>query len=209
MFLLARPTPDALDDFLLAQRGSPYAYRECGATRDADGRDRAPTGYTVDHNRVCLGAGADTFARATAAVRAWQMFALGWCAIHPADATIAPGTIVAAVVHHFGFWSVNASRIVYTLDEHEGPRHRYGFAYGTLPAHGEVGEERFTVEWNREDDSVWYDLYAFSRPGHLLARLGYPLVRRLQRTFARDSLRAMAEAVSDSALIERGTRTER
>ena len=55
-------------------------------------------------------------------------------------------------------------------------------------------EERFTVEWNRADDSVWYDLWSFSRPGHPLARLAGPYVRRLQRRFAEDSLRAMAEA---------------
>jgi uncharacterized protein (UPF0548 family) len=27
---------------------------------------------------------------------------------------------------------------------------RFGFAYGTLAQHAESGEERFTVEWNRE-----------------------------------------------------------
>ena len=73
---------------------------------------------------------------------------------------------------------------------------RTGFAYGTLPAHAEIGEERFAVEWQLADDSVWYDLYAFSRPGHLLARLGYPIARRLQRRFARESKQAMLDAVS-------------
>ncbi len=28
------------------------------------------------------------------------------------------------------------------------------FRYGTLPDHAESGEERFAVDWNREDDSV-------------------------------------------------------
>jgi hypothetical protein len=41
---------------------------------------------------------------------------------------------------------------------------------------------------------VWYDLYAFSRPGHFVARLGYPLGRRLQRRFARESKQAMLAA---------------
>jgi len=71
---------------------------------------------------------------------------------------------------------------------------RFGFAYGTLADHMESGEERFTVEWRRDDDSVWYDLLAFSRPRHPLARLGLRLSRALQRRFARDSLRAMARA---------------
>jgi uncharacterized protein (UPF0548 family) len=46
-----------------------------------------------------------------------------------------------------------------------------------------------------EDDSVWYDLLAFSLPRHPLARLGAPLSRRLQRQFAHDSLPVMARAV--------------
>ena len=60
----------------------------------------------------------------------------------------------------------------------------------------ESGEERFTVEWRDEDDSVWYDLFAFSIPRHPLAKLAPPLSRRLQRRFARDSLHAMIRAVT-------------
>jgi uncharacterized protein (UPF0548 family) len=124
------------------------------------------------------------------------MARLGWASIHPADAQQAPGTVVAMVVAHYGFWSVHACRIVYALDETAGGVHRLGFAYGTLPTHAAVGEERFAVEWQRADDSVWYDLLAFSRPRHPLARLGSPLARRQQRRFARDSARAMQAAVA-------------
>ncbi|HEV3306332.1 MAG TPA: DUF1990 family protein [Candidatus Sulfotelmatobacter sp.] len=71
---------------------------------------------------------------------------------------------------------------------------RFGFAYGTLGEHAESGEERFTVEWSRDDDSVWYDILAFSRPRQMLARLGYPLSRLLQKRFAEDSKAAVAKA---------------
>jgi uncharacterized protein (UPF0548 family) len=60
--------------------------------------------------------------------------------------------------------------------------------------HAERGEERFTVEYHSDDQSVWYDLFAFSRPGPL-ARLGYPVARSLQKRFARDSNLAMRRAV--------------
>jgi uncharacterized protein (UPF0548 family) len=76
-----------------------------------------------------------------------------------------------------------------------GAGQRFGFAYGTLPGHAESGEERFTVEWHEADGAVWYDILAFSRPRRLLARLGYPLARRLQKRFARDSAAAMRRAV--------------
>ena len=72
-------------------------------------------------------------------------------------------------------------------------RRRYGFAYGTLGEHAEQGEERFTVEWNRDDDTVWYGILAFSRPRKLLAIMGYPLSRSLQRGFAAASKAAMLE----------------
>ncbi len=62
---------------------------------------------------------------------------------------------------------------------------RFGFAYGTLEDHAESGEERFLVEWNRENDEVWYDLLAFSRPNQFLSRTGYPFTRRAQKKFER------------------------
>lgn len=81
------------------------------------------------------------------------------------------------------------------MDE-AGPPRRFGFAYGTLPGHVESGEERFVVEWREDDDSVWYDILAFSRPRHLAARAGYPLARGLQARFRRDSAAAMVRAVA-------------
>ena len=194
MFQLTRPTPAQIDAFLAAQGSAEFSYAEVGATRSG----AAPAGYVVDRNRVQLGAGAEVFHRATAALRSWRMSTLGWSSVHPVGAPIVPGETVAVVVHHYGFWSMNACRIVYVFDEDVGEARRMGFAYGTLRAHGEIGEERFAVEWRRADDSVWYDLCAFSRPGHLLTRLGYPLGRRLQRRFARESKLAMVDAVNET-----------
>ena len=94
----------------------------------------------------------------------------------------------------FGLWTVNVCRVVYVFEE-SSVVEKFGFAYGTLPRHVECGEERFTVEWHRDDDSVWYDILAFSKPGHILTRLGYPLARRLQKRFAVDSMQAMQRAV--------------
>jgi hypothetical protein len=104
---------------------------------------------------------------------------------------------VAVVARLFGLCWVNACRVVYVVDE-GGPVQRFGFAYGTLPDHAASGEERFLVEWDREGGGVWYDILAFSRPRHVLARLGYPWVRRVQRRFGRDSAAAMARALGNS-----------
>jgi uncharacterized protein (UPF0548 family) len=93
-----------------------------------------------------------------------------------------------------GLWWLNACRIVYVIDE-GGPVQRFGFAYGTLPGHVESGEERFLIEWDQGENSVWYDILAFSRPRHPLARLGYPFARLMQKRFARDSVKAMVRRV--------------
>jgi uncharacterized protein (UPF0548 family) len=96
--------------------------------------------------------------------------------------------------HALGVWWLNACRIIYVLDE-QAPVRRFGFAYGTLPAHVEQGEERFSVEL-QPDGSVWYDLRAFSRPRYWPVRLGKPFARRLQMRFVRESMTAMQQAVA-------------
>lgn len=190
MFLFREPSEGRIEDFLNGQREASFSYAEVGASREGAA---AVGGYTVDHGRARLGAGEATFHRAVVALRRWRMFDLGWVRA-AGEPPIEVGTTVAVVGEHYGFWSLNACRIVYRVEE-VGEVRRYGFAYGTLPEHAARGEERFTVEWNRVDGSVWYDLYAFSRPRHPLARLGYPFGRTLQRRFARDSKRAMVRAV--------------
>jgi uncharacterized protein (UPF0548 family) len=189
MFLLHEPSLAAIESFLSAQREQSFSYPEVGASRQ-----QPPVGYDVDHNRALLGSGDEAFAKAVAALRSWQMFNVGWCRIYPRAAPIEVGTTVAILIKHFGFWSLNACRIVYLIEE-QGLLQRYGFAYGTLPEHGEVGEERFSVEWRQEDGTIWYDLYAFSTPGHVLAKLCYPLSRFLQRRFIKASKMAMVRAV--------------
>ena len=119
----------------------------------------------------------------------------GGLCIYPPGAPVEVGTTVAVIGSHHGFWSLNACRIVYLVEE-DGDVRRSGFAYGTLPEHAERGEERFTVEWNRKEGSVYYDVYAISRPNHPLARLGYPFARLLQKRFAKNSKAAMVRAVA-------------
>ena len=184
---ISRPDRVAIDRFIAAQKDQKFSYSPVGATRDA-----AATGYTVDHNRIQLGQGRADFARAKEAVQRWKMFDMPWIDLCWPDASIEVGTTVAVLASIFGLWSLNACRIVYVIAE-PGPIEKYGFAYGTLPQHGAIGEERFTVEFHARDQAVWYDLYAFSRPTPLAA-LAYPFTRSLQRRFARDSKLAMQKA---------------
>jgi hypothetical protein len=83
---------------------------------------------------------------AVEAIRGWKMYETGWTKLCWPEAPIKEGTVVGILGHHFGLWSLNACRIAYVIEE-EGPLlQRYGFAFGTLPAHVERGEG---------NDSLW------------------------------------------------------
>jgi uncharacterized protein (UPF0548 family) len=194
MFLLTKPSTEFVREYLSAQQSASFSYSEVGASRNI-----APGGYTVDHNRIQLGQGADTFERAIRAVKTWKMFDIPWLELYWPTAPTEVGATVAVLVRHMKFWSLNFCRITYVIEEHD-PRELYGFAYGTLSDHAEVGEERFSVEYDPRDQSVWYDLYAFSRPRPLV-RVAYPLARMLQRRFIKDSKGAMLRAIQHASMV--------
>jgi len=202
MILFGKPSQHSVEQFLSTKVGQEFSYPEVGMTKQTT---TAPPGYIADHNRVKLGEGAEIFAAATKALRNWQHFNLGWVNVcSPQVPPIESGSVVA--VHAFCgcLWWMFACRIVYVMDEDgedggdddDAVAKKFGFAYGTLPEHPECGEERFTVEWNKADNSVWYDILAFSHPAHVLVRLGYPVTRLLQRKFAKDSMLAMLKATA-------------
>lgn len=188
MFLLTKPDRERIRQFLSSQKDQPFSY----SVADIAARE-SPRGYTFDHQRIKLGEGEDSFRRAVEAVKRWEMFNIGWLRLCWPDAPIEIGATVAVLADLRCFWSLNACRIARVFDE-DGEVRRYGFAYGTLPDHVERGQESFIVEWSNTDDSVWYELSAYSRPNQLLSKLGYPVTRALQKRFARDSMQAMVRA---------------
>ncbi len=190
MFLLRKPSDMEIRSFLATQERLPFSYPEVGASRGG-----APPGYPINHRRGKLGAGLETYTRAVNAIRRWKMYDLPWTRLCWPDTPIRVGESVVVLARHAGFWSLNPSRIIYLIED-EGPIRRYGFAFGTLPGHSERGEERFTVEWHRGDDSVWYEVFAFAGPQHLLAKVGYPVARLVQKRFALDSERVMRAVAS-------------
>jgi uncharacterized protein (UPF0548 family) len=194
------PSVPELEHFLALARRAELSYVERGSTRS-----NLPSGYDHDHNRVRLGAGHELFGRARRALEDWRHFPPAWSLVHPATRPAEDATVCVAF-RVLGLWWLNAARIVYRLAPHDPARHA-GFAYGTLPCHIERGEECFHVVWE-QDDSVWYDLRAFSRPSWWPARLGKPLVRALQRRFVRDSQTALRAAVGTPAHSVRTGGTE-
>lgn len=197
MFSFRKPTADFVSLYLQARADEPFSYSEVGVSRNS-----AATQLRVDTHRVPLGTGEVTFQRSRNAIKTWQMFPREMVTLYFADRPIESGTIVAVLFRAPGFWSLNPAKIVYVIDdevEHPGKRiRRFGFAYGTLADHLECGEEQFLIEWNLEDDTVFYRLTAYSRPQHWLVWLGYPYARQQQARFRRLSGKAMQRAVKES-----------
>jgi len=194
MLFLKKPSSADITSFLVTQSKLGFSYPAVGATAMVP----PSLGFNVDHARVLLGKGERVFTAARMALERWDHFRLDWVEAAYPETSIRVGGVVAVVGRSFGIWCLNACRIVYVVDE-DGPVKRFGFAYGTLPGHIEIGEERFLIEWDRQDDSVTYDILAFSRPHGVLARLSYLWLRRMQECFRRDSGAAMMRATSGVA----------
>jgi uncharacterized protein (UPF0548 family) len=190
MFLTHRPSPDEIERFIDASRALPLSYEPAGLAHTG-----AP-GFQVDEEVAHVGSGAAAFARATVALTEWTHFDLGWVEIFPRHAPITEGTIVAVAIRHLGFWSLNGCRVLYRTGD---GRTTFGFAYGTLTNHAESGEEIFEVRLDPTSGAVTYRIRAVSRPRAPLARLGYPITRRLQARFRRDSAGAVRRAVETGA----------
>ena len=194
MLSFQKPSVDSIRKFISEQEQLDFSYSALGATATTP-----PAKYVVDRTRILLGEGEAVFQSGIAALSRWDHFKLGWVDAWP-EIPIQAGEVVAVMGRALGLWWLNCCRIVYVVNE-SGPMTKFGFAYGTLPDHIESGEERFMIEWNQGDNRVWYDILAFSRPNHVLARLGYPLVRRMQKRFGRDSAAAVFRAVNQTSLI--------
>jgi uncharacterized protein (UPF0548 family) len=193
VFYLKRPSPAEIQAALAARRALPFSYPESGQSRTRAPAD-CPAGYPINHFRYRVGRGDALYARAVLAVRRWAMYDLPWTEVYPRGAPVEAGQVVVVLARHFGFWSLNPCRVVYVEQRGRGAVRHFSFALGTLPGHSERGEERFRVE--RRGDEVWFEVLAFAGPQHWLARLGYPLARRLQRRFARAAAAAVTRAAA-------------
>jgi len=187
MFLARRPSPLAIDHFLRDSQGLPLSYGPVGLVRGETAR------HDLDEEVAAIGRGEADFERARGALLAWKQFDIGWVEVFPRGAPVAPGTVVAVLIRHLGFWSLNGCRVVYSVGcLNDGAR--FGFAYGALTNHAEGGEELFEVFIDPQTDEVIYRIRATSWPQTTLARVGQPIVRAFQARFRRQSAAAMKRA---------------
>src|SRR5688572_14049448 len=189
MFLMQRPSAAAIDRFLDHSRGLPLSYAPIGLVRES------PVGRRFDEQVVRIGQGDGDFERARNALTKWKHFDIGWVETFPRQASIETGTMVAVLIRHLGFWSLNGARVLYHVGD-AGGLTSFGFGYGTLTNHAESGEELFEVLLDESSGAVMYRIRAVSWPQTALTYVGQPIVRILQARFRRDSAAALERAAA-------------
>jgi len=189
MFLAHRPNAREIEEFIRNSQSLPLSYDQIGVAK------QSRSDFRIDEALGAIGRGMPAFERAKLALREWRHFELGWVESFPKNASIEPATTVAVLIHHFGFWSLNGCRVVYGVGDRRSNT-GFGFAYGTLTNHAEMGEEIFQVSISPESEEVSYSIRAASKPRAALASIAYPIARLLQARFRRESISAMRRAVS-------------
>lgn len=159
------------EEILIESRRRQLTYTEGGATL----LGVLPVGYRHVRESVTLGSGEVVFDDACEAIRGWAAHRFIGATITPSSARIEQGMTVVVTIARGPLVMVAPCRIVAVVTTPE----RFGFAYGTLPGHPEVGEESFMVHRDRAG-TVSFEIVAFSRPGDWFVRVGGAIPRLVQ-----------------------------
>jgi uncharacterized protein (UPF0548 family) len=186
MIVLGRVSTSIVQAFLEQQTRAGFSYQEIGATQNAT----RPAGYFLDSIRVVIGKGQEVFFRAREAFKSWAMHSSPMLQLKPDGMKLEVGSSICLQVGMAGIFLLSACQVVYVIDQ---PR-SFGFGYGTLRDHPALGEERFLLE-HQENDDVVLSLFAFSKPSSLLYWLGLPVTRLMQAFFTRTYIQNMKREV--------------
>ncbi len=145
-------------------------YPEVGATAGP-----LPAGYHHLERQQLIGTGRARFQAAGEQLLTWQMHRGAGLRVDGGDRIrLGEDAVVRLRLGPLRFRA--PVRIVAVIEEPT----EIGFAYGTLPGHPEIGEERFSIHLE-PDDTVLVRIRAFSRPGRWFTRLGGPVGRLVQQ----------------------------
>ena len=168
-------------------RGADPTYEDLGATL----LGKRPEGFHHHNDDVTLGSGADVFERAVTGLQGWEAHRIAGVRVFPDGQEISKGATVIVTLGTPLLALAAPCRIVSVIDG----QNRWGFAYGTLPGHPEQGEEAFVVSI-APDETVRFEIEAFSRPGDILVRLAGPVGRGFQQGGTRNYLSALKRFVN-------------
>ena len=200
-FSIDKPKREDIDKLIESQQSLAFSYPEVGSSRDLhpDETEFLNKKYRINHHRVRLGCGEAAYARAKVAFQMWAMFRLDWVQFCWEQSPMEPGVNIAVLGCLKRVWFLNVSRIVYCVDE-PGPVARFGFGTGTLPGHAVCGEERFIIEWDQKEGSVWYEMLSFSQESHPIVKISGEL-HAAQKKFMRESGGAMIRFMREGQIL--------
>ena len=153
-------------------------------------------GFHHDRYETVLGHGSGTFESAVNGLKTWKAHRVPGVRVFPEAQEIQTG---ATVVVTFGTTLVALAAPCRVVSVIEG-QVRWGFAYGTLPGHPEQGEEAFVVSMS-PDESVRFEILAFSRPADTIVRLSGPIGRGFQKGGTNGYLRALRRYVDQDLQV--------
>lgn len=164
---------------------SALTYAEVGATRHLP----LPAGYAHLVRRERVGDGSAALRVAAARLARWEPQRGAGLDVRTDAEVAAPGVRFATGVRigPLRIWA--PCEIVWLVDTGA----EYGFGFGTLPGHPEIGEEAFLLTLD-DDGALWFEVRAFSRPGPWWVRLGAPVARLVQLRVTGRYVNAMRRA---------------
>ncbi|KAK9227905.1 hypothetical protein WN944_020849 [Citrus x changshan-huyou] len=155
-------------------------------------------GFLLNHARVLVGSGLETYEKGKTALKTWRHFGLNWAFVDP-KTPIQNGVKFCVCVKEFLPWVTLPLQIVYVNESIRKKKTAasFGFGSGTLQGHLLAGEERFSIELD-ENNQVWYEIVSFSKPVDFLSFIGYPYVQLRQKYFAHQSVNAVKKHLTAS-----------
>lgn len=172
--------------FISSQRDARSTYATLGATE----REAL---FAIDRSEI-VGEGIQDLARGKRALERWAQYPAPWTHVVSEHAPPEVGDVTCARLRHLGFWSLVACRVTRIEDD----EHSRAIEIETLEGHAEIGVETFSLSLD-EHDRVIHRIASRSGPGHLLTRIGEPVMRHYQERFLRESPAAVRAAIARSA----------
>uniref|UniRef100_A0A5B7C2U4 DUF1990 domain-containing protein n=1 Tax=Davidia involucrata TaxID=16924 RepID=A0A5B7C2U4_DAVIN len=197
----ARPSPQEQKECISKSGAFNYDSKYRGATAKPvtslqEDRELSKDGFLLNHARVLVGSGLETYEKGKTALQTWRHFGLNWSFVDP-KTPIQSGVKFCVCVNEFFPWLMMPLQVVYVNENRNAKRAvaSFGFGSGTLQGHLLSGEERFSIALD-ENNQVWYEILSFSKPAHFLSLIGYPYVLIRQKYFAHQSTNAVRKYLS-------------
>ncbi|MCB1041886.1 MAG: DUF1990 domain-containing protein [Acidobacteria bacterium] len=162
-------------------------YRHRGATLPQSPLS-IPRHYHVNHSKCHMGKGREVFDALYQAILDKQMVNLDWVQL---DGLVEEARDMTMHAQVYGMRFRLPLTVVAVFNIQTPIQSIAGFSYGTRKGHLLRGEERFCAIWDHQTDDVWFEICSFSQPARLLSRVGWPLVKHLQRLFLKQSTQKM------------------